>query len=118
MEPGVRLFLHDEENGGVFGDGKWRLLREIQRRGSISKAAEILGRGYRKAWEDINKTERILGRKLVKRTRGGARGGSTELTEYGNRLLEEWARYRRQVRSCMRRAYSRHLREIMKRSQP
>ena len=117
IKPGVRLYLSDDRNDGMFGDGKWRLLRSIDEEGSISKAAEKLGRGYRKAWGDIKRTEQALGRKLVRKTRGGPAGGTTELTEYGRELLSGWQKYREAVLKGMDGAFEMHLSGLLERSE-
>jgi molybdate transport system regulatory protein len=69
IEPGIRLFLLNEEGEGLFGDGRFKLLKEVRDRGSIVKAAESLGRGYRKAWEDIRRVEEGFGREIVIKSR-------------------------------------------------
>ncbi len=109
MKPGAKLFIDSDSPEGVFGDGRWRLLMEIDRLGSISRAADSLGRGYRKAWGDIRSAERSLGRPLVKKKRGGANGGATELTSFGRELIEAWAKYRMRVISSVDSAYERYL---------
>ena len=101
----------------MFGDGKWRLLRSVDEEGSIRKAAEKLGRGYRKAWGDIKRTENALGRKIVRKTRGGSTGGSTELTEFGRELLEGWQRYREAVMKGMDGAFEQYLSGLLERSE-
>jgi molybdate transport system regulatory protein len=113
MEPRVKLFLFDFGTEGLFGDGKWELLTEIERQGSIQRAAEILGRGYRKAWGDIKRAEKGLGCRLVKKTRGGPSGGSTELTEFGRELMDAWGKYRAEVTYCMYDAYNRYIKGIV-----
>ncbi|MCK4237394.1 MAG: LysR family transcriptional regulator [Candidatus Krumholzibacteria bacterium] len=113
MEPRAKLFLFSPDAEGLFGDGKWRLLKEINRQGSIQKAAKTLGRGYRKAWGDIKRAEHGFGRRLVTKTRGGPSGGSTELTEFGSGLLDAWERYREEVASCVNDAYNRHVKGIV-----
>jgi len=113
MRPGIKLFLHDDKAGGLFGDGKYRLLLAIKEHGSLQEAAKSLGRGYRKAWGDIRKSEKALGRKLVKRARGGRAGGSSELTEFGIKVLDAWKEYRVSVKDGMGKAYERYLRELI-----
>ncbi len=113
MKPGIKLFLHDDDAGGLFGDGKYQLLLAIREHGSLQEAARSLGRGYRKAWGDIRKAEKALGRKLVKRARGGSTGGSSELTEYGIRVLDAWKEYRVSVQDGIEKAYERYLRELI-----
>ena len=117
VRPGIRLYLSDDRSEGMFGDGKWRLLRSIEEEGSIRKAAEKLGRGYRKAWGDIKRTENALGRKLVRKTRGGPTGGATELTEFGRELLAGWQRYREAVMEGMEGAFELHLSGLLERSE-
>lgn len=115
MEPRARLFLHETGADGLFGDGKWDLLEAVREYGSLQTAAKTLGRGYRKAWEDIRKVEVSFGRKVVVRSRGGPSGGSTELTEFGARLLEAWKQYRADVSVGMNRAYDKYLKELIDR---
>ena len=101
----------------MFGDGKWRLLRSVDEEGSIRRAAEKLGRGYRKAWGDIKRTENALGRKIVRKTRGGSAGGSTELTEFGRELLSGWQKYREAVMKGMDGAFEQYLSGLLERSE-
>ncbi len=117
VSPGIRLYLSDGGSEGMFGDGKWRLLRSVDEEGSIRKAAEKLGRGYRKAWGDIKRTENALGRKIVRKTRGGPTGGATELTEFGRELLSGWQRYREAVMEGMEGAFELHLSGLLERSE-
>lgn len=116
VNPGLRLYLSDGRSDGVFGDGRWLLLKAIDEEGSIRKAAGRLGRGYRKAWGDIKKTEQALGRRLVRKTRGGAAGGTTELTDFGRELLEGWQRYREAVKRGADRAFEAHVSGLLERS--
>jgi molybdate transport system regulatory protein len=113
MEPHARLYLYTDDAEGLFGDGRYRLLTAIREHGSIQQAARILGRGYRKAWGDIKRAEEGFGRKIVRKRRGGPAGGSTELTEFGCRLLEGWERYRAEVQSCMERSFDECLKDVL-----
>ncbi len=113
MEPGARLFLNDDHSEGLFGDGKYLLLKAIEEHGSLRKAAGALGRGYRKAWEDIRRTEEGFGRPIVEMTRGGSDGGSARLTDFGRALLEAWERYRDDVNSEVESAWARYLKELI-----
>ncbi|MBD3243119.1 MAG: LysR family transcriptional regulator [Chitinivibrionales bacterium] len=108
-KPFAKLYLSSEMLEGVFGDGKWELLKSIAEEGSIQRAAERLGRGYRKAWDDIKRAEKGLGKSLVSKRRGGANGGETVLTPFGTRLLKSWERYRHDIDKAVHRAYRKHL---------
>ena len=113
MEPHVKLYLQTDEEEGLFGDGKWRLLTAVREHGSIQEAARSLGRGYRKAWGDIRSAEAAFGRAIVKKKRGGAAGGATELTEFGVLLLDAWEKYRAEVRKCMKGAFKKHMKPTL-----
>jgi molybdate transport repressor ModE-like protein len=109
VKPKARLYLSDADREGAFGDGRFRLLKMVDKEGSLRRAADRLGRGYRKAWGDIRSAERALGRKLVVTKRGGPAGGTTELTEFGRDFLDGWERYRSEVMSCVNTAYGQYL---------
>ncbi len=113
MEPHAKLYLLSDEDEGLFGDGKWRLLMAVREHGSIQEAARSLGRGYRKAWGDIRSVEEEFGRAIVKKKRGGSAGGATELTEFGVQLLDAWEKYRSEVRLRMNEAFEEYLKPIV-----
>jgi molybdate transport system regulatory protein len=113
MKARAKLFLSAKTMEGAFGEGKWRLLKAVQRYGSIQRAARSLGRSYRKAWGDIKRAEEGLGRSLVRKSRGGAEGGSTVLTEFGRALLGAWDAYRRSVEADIDKSYRKHLRRVV-----
>jgi len=71
----------------VFGPGRARLLRCIDRHGSLSAAAEEMDMSYRHAWSMLRASERRLGRALVERKRGGSGGGGARVTDAGRKLL-------------------------------
>jgi len=50
-----KLWLSTEDAEGVFGDGKWRLLKKIDAKGSLKAASQSLHISYRKAWGDLKK---------------------------------------------------------------
>jgi molybdate transport system regulatory protein len=116
MEPGVKLYINTDEREGLFGDGKYLLLKAVRDLGSLRKASIKLGRGYRKAWDDIRRTEEGLGRKIVLRSRGGSGGGSTKLTPFGSDLLEAWEKYRNEVSNYLERAWDDRLRGLLEKA--
>ena len=113
MEPHAKLYILSDDEESLFGDGKWRLLMAVREYGSIQEAARALGRGYRKAWGDINSAEVAFGRAIVKKKRGGVSGGATELTEFGVRLLDAWEKYRADVRACTKGAFEKHMKPTL-----
>jgi molybdate transport system regulatory protein len=69
------------------GPGKIALLEQIERSGSLSKAARTLKMSYRRAWlllEDLNRT---LGRPVTTASVGGAGGGGAQITPFGRHLV-------------------------------
>jgi molybdate transport system regulatory protein len=80
----------------ILGEGRAKLLREIQESSSIRKAAEKLSIPYRSAWEHLRKIEEAIGTPVIRTFRGGAQGGGgAALTEEGERILHEYERYER-----------------------
>ena len=80
----------------VMGLGRDKLLREIEKTGSISKAAKAVGMSYKKAWSFLKTMENRLGIKLVETRRGGRGGGGTRLTEEARKLLSEFEKIKKE----------------------
>ena len=74
----------------VFGQGRDKLLRLIQRTGSINAAAKEMGIPYRKAWTYLDAMEKRLGFPLVNRLKGGTGGGASSLTAQAETLLQKF----------------------------
>jgi len=113
IKPRLKLYLSTDDLEGVFGEGKWRLLEAVRREGSLSSAARILGRSYRKAWGDIRRAEQGLGKKLVEPSRGGSQKGKTELTPFAVSLVEAWDVYRAEIQKAVNTAFDRHLADLI-----
>jgi len=93
--PRVRLNLWLEtEDGMLFGLGRAQLLEQIEKQGSLNKAAKALGMSYRAAWGRLKNTEEVLGDSLVLKTRG--RKGCS-LTPLGERVLEDYRQWVQEV---------------------
>lgn len=67
------------------------LLHAIQEYGSISKAAKAVPMSYKSAWEAVDMMNSLSPEPIVSRETGGKDGGGTTITEYGDRLLENYA---------------------------
>ncbi|WP_067702460.1 molybdenum-dependent transcriptional regulator [Erwinia sp. ErVv1] len=67
------------------------LLKQIQHTGSISQGAKLAGISYKSAWDAINEMNQLADRTLVERVTGGKGGGGTQLTAYGERLVQLFA---------------------------
>lgn len=112
--PDFKLWLSVADVQGVFGDGKWRLLKAIETEGSLKAASELVHISYRKAWGDLNKAERCLGVTLLQKQRGGAVGGRTSLTAQGKKWAEAYTRFRSDIEKAAEKAYKKHIEELIK----
>lgn len=103
-----KLWFSTGDVEGVFGDGKWRLLKAIEKEGSLRAASEKLGISYRKAWGDLRKAEDTLNIALVERRRGGRSGGRTNLTNQGESWLKAYSEFRSDIERAAEKAYERY----------
>lgn len=94
----VSLRLENEEGLVVLDSERFEILKAIQKAGSMSKAAENLGRQYRRVWSIVKEIEDHYGLDLVEKSSTGS-----SLTAEGRRLL---LKYEELARSCKRSASS------------
>ncbi|MFB6074945.1 MAG: molybdenum-dependent transcriptional regulator [Haloarculaceae archaeon] len=80
-----------EVGGEAVEESDVRLLRAIDREGSLNAAAGALGRSYSRAQKRVSALEDAAG-PLVERERGGAGGGGSRLTEAGRELVARFDR--------------------------
>ena len=84
----VKLTLHTGER--FFGPGICELLERIRKTGSIQAAAAEMGMSYTKAWRILNRAEREMGASLITRVSGGRNGGSSKLTDAGEKAVTDY----------------------------
>ena len=109
-----KLWLSTKDVEGVFGDGKWRLLKAIDAEKSLKAASESLHISYRKAWGDLKKAQDALHITLVEKQRGGSMGGRTALTGQGKRWVGAYTRFRSDIEKAVEKAYEKHIKELIK----
>jgi molybdate transport system regulatory protein len=112
LRAGFKLWLSTKDAEGVFGNGKWRLLKAIETEESLKAVSETLGISYRKAWGDLKKAEECLNVVLIEKQRGGKMGGRTTLTEDGKRWVKAYARFRGDIEKAVEKAYKKHIQEL------
>lgn len=88
----IQLRLDDETR---IGSGKIRLLEEIEKTGSISAAARVVGMSYRRGWELIDQMNRGFGRPVVSGTTGAL--GGTEVTALGRDIVAHYRALEKKV---------------------
>ncbi len=94
MELKFKVWL--EKDGEVIAsNGKVGLLKLIDERGSIQKAAQEYGMSYRHAWGMIQKMEKRSGSKFVETHVGGKEGGKARLTPKGKEFLGQYDTFQR-----------------------
>ncbi len=71
----------------LIGPGKMQLLEAIDRHGSISAAARVIGMAYPNAWKLVDSLNHHFREPLVTRVMGGRRGGGASLTDTGRAVL-------------------------------
>lgn len=84
LVPVWNLLLPD---GTRLGEDRIRLLREIQRTGSLLESAGLCGVSYRTAWSRVQELNDAFDRPLVESVQGGAEGGRSRLSDEAARLL-------------------------------
>lgn len=87
VDVGYRIWLNNEEEA-FLAPGKAKLLENMDKLGSLRKAAIKMGMSYRKAWYSIQQLNKNAPQAVVSINRGGSAGGSSELTDYGKELLK------------------------------
>lgn len=112
LEAHYKLWISLKDGKGILGDGKWRLLKEIEQSGSISKAAEKLDISYRKAWGDIRNIEQLMKITVVNKQRGGSHGGRTYLTNDGILLLQAYDLFHSEINKSFEQAFKKFIKHI------
>ncbi|MFP5469982.1 MAG: winged helix-turn-helix domain-containing protein [Bacteroidia bacterium] len=82
-----RIWICTQE-GTFLGEGRIKLLKEIDTCGSISMAAKKMNMSYKKAWSLINSINAQSKSPLVERTTGGKGGGGTIVTNAGKKAIK------------------------------
>lgn len=77
---------------GYLGGKRIELLEQIDATGSITRAAKAVNLSYKAAWDAVDAMNNLSERPLVTRAAGGAKGGGTQLTQFGREMLHVWHR--------------------------
>ncbi len=87
----VELQIHVKTDGNLLvTPERIKLLKLIQKNGSLNTAAKELGISYNKAWKLIDAMYAASGKDIVEKLRGGKGGGGATLTKYGMLIIKEY----------------------------
>ena len=87
MKAVTRITFLDANGEKFFGEGPARLLRGVEKCGSLRSAAMAMEMAYTKALKLVKQAEAALGYPLITRTTGGKDGGGSILTPEGKQWL-------------------------------
>ena len=90
----TRIVFFDEDGQKFFGEGPFRLLRAVEKTGSLRSAAASMDMAYTKALKLMKNAEAALGFPLTMRAAGGKDGGGSILTPEGKEWLARYEAYR------------------------
>ncbi|MCZ7397081.1 MAG: LysR family transcriptional regulator, partial [Candidatus Methanoperedens sp.] len=85
----AKLWLVNDRDEPIMGEGRADLLKAIQDEGSLNKACKKVNMSYKHAWLLLKEIDECLGEPVIIKKRGGKEQG-TFLTEKAIRLLEEY----------------------------
>lgn len=107
-----KIWMSDELETGIMGDGKWQMLKLIEEKGSMKAACDELGYTYRRTWGNLKKIEKFFGFPLLEKQRGGSDGGHTTLTEEGRRLVKAFDTFHNTVDNHIQLGFERFIQEL------
>ena len=94
MKSVTKIQFTDDNGIKFFGEGPCRLLRCVEKTGSLRAAAMEMEMAYSKASKLLKQAETNLGFSLTTRSAGGKDGGGSVLTPEGKRWLQQYEAYR------------------------
>ena len=106
MKLAYKVWLDNE--GKAFGEGPYRLLRLVEKTGSLHQAAMEMKMSYRKAWLTLRAIEERLGFALLERHTGGHSGGGSTITPRGADFLRAYEAFRTDVEEALENVYRKH----------
>jgi len=106
MKVAYKVWL--DNNGKAFGEGPYRLLKLIEKTGSINRAASEMEISYRKAWKILKMVEETLGFELIERKIGGMDGGGSQITERGKDMMKNYEMFRKEVKTSLEKIFKKY----------
>lgn len=107
-----KIWLSDKGGQGILGDGKWKILKLIEEKGSIMAACDELGWTYRRTWGNLKKIEIFFGFPLLEKHRGGNDGGTTRLTPEGKKLVRAFDSFHASADSVIAKGFEKLIKDL------
>ncbi|MBI3136464.1 MAG: LysR family transcriptional regulator [Bacteroidetes bacterium] len=85
----LRVWI-DKDDLPYIGPGRVKLLENILKFGSISRAAKAINMSYRKAWQLIEDMNAVSKKVLVEKQAGGKTGGGATVTSEGLNVIKQY----------------------------
>lgn len=82
-----RIWINSNHES-FLGKGRINLLKNIEKSGSISKAAKEMGMSYKKAWNLVKSMNSNFKNPVVLGSIGGTNGGGSALSPSGRQLIQ------------------------------
>lgn len=89
-------WIVDENNNIIIGEGRARILENIEKTGSMNQAAKLMKMSYKAVWSKIKATEKHMNACIVHTDR---KDGS-RLSQNGKELLEKYKQLKTQCMSA------------------
>lgn len=103
-----RVWIASNDDEKVFGYGIYQLLRYVRILGSLSKACHAMKIPYQKASMIIDRCEKHFDEKIIIRTSGGAGGGGSEISAFGQGLMNRYEAFVEEADLALRNLYNVH----------
>lgn len=88
----TKLWLVNDRDEPIMGEGRVTLLQAIKEEGSLNKACKKMNISYKHAWLLLKEIEESVGEPVITKIRGGKDQG-TFLTEKAMNLMEQYVTY-------------------------
>ena len=112
MRPVTKITFTDDNGIKFFGEGPCRLLRCVEKTGSLRAAAKEMEMAYSKASKILKQAEASLGFRLTRRSTGGKDGGGSILTTEGKQWLRQYEAYQDACVTANRELYRQYFPKI------
>ena len=93
----TKTWIENAEGELLFGKGKTEILELIEQEGSISKASEVIGMNYKKAWTHIKILQKNINNVMVETKQGGGEDAGTKLTPVAREYMEKYRKLQEDI---------------------